>query len=155
MSLTLDEARALHAEICVLDLHADTAKLMDKLGYDLAARHERPMPRMANGFGHVDLPRLRDGGVAGQFFSFWTTPYPERGCARSVARQLDALDLAMAKHPAELARSRASSARSRRSRAAGCATWASCTSRRTRSAGRRRAAAPIRRRGSPGSGATR
>jgi membrane dipeptidase len=103
MSLTLDEARALHDEVCVLDLHADTAKLMDKLGYDLAARHERPMPRIANVFGHVDLPRLRDGGVAGQFFSFWTTPYPERGCARSVTRQLDALDLAMAKHPADLA----------------------------------------------------
>jgi membrane dipeptidase len=102
VSLTLDEARALHAEVCVLDLHADTAKLMDKLGYDLAARHERPMPRMANVFGHVDLPRLRDGGVAGQFFSFWTTPYPERGCARSVTRQLDALDRAMAKAPGEL-----------------------------------------------------
>ncbi|MGN6109450.1 MAG: dipeptidase [Kofleriaceae bacterium] len=103
MSLTPDEARALHDEICVLDLHADTAKLMDKLGYDLAARHDRPMPRIANVFGHVDLPRLRDGGVAGQFFSFWTTPYPERGCARSVARQLDALDDAMARNPTDLA----------------------------------------------------
>jgi membrane dipeptidase len=103
VTLTFDEARALHAECCVLDLHADTAKLMDKLGYDLAARHERPMPRLANVFGHVDLPRMRDGGVAGQFFSFWTAPYPERGCARSVADQLDALDAAMAKHPAELA----------------------------------------------------
>jgi membrane dipeptidase len=103
VTLTFDEARALHAECCVLDLHADTAKLMDKLGYDLVARHERPMPRLANVFGHVDLPRMRDGGVAGQFFSFWTAPYPERGCARSVADQLDALDVAMAKHPSELA----------------------------------------------------
>jgi membrane dipeptidase len=103
MTLTFDEARALHAECCVLDLHADTAKLMDKLGYDLAQRHERPMPRRANLLGHVDLPRLREGGVAGQFFSFWTTPYPERGCGRSVADQLDALDAAMAKHPTELA----------------------------------------------------
>jgi membrane dipeptidase len=102
VSLTFDEARAFHAEACVLDLHADTAKLMDKLGYDLAARHERPMPRRVNVFGHVDLPRLRDGGVAGQFFSFWTAPYPERGCARSVADQLDAIDLAIAKHPEEL-----------------------------------------------------
>ncbi len=102
MSLTLDEARALHAEVHVLDLHADTAKLMDKLGYDLAARHERLMPKRVNVFGHVDLPRMRDGGVAGQFFSFWTTPYPERGCARSVTKQLDALDVAMAKHPTEL-----------------------------------------------------
>jgi len=103
VTLTFDEARALHAEYCVLDLHADTAKLMDKLGYDLALRHERPMPALANVFGHVDLPRMRDGGVAGQFFSFWTAPYPERGCARSVADQLDAIDVAMAKHPTELA----------------------------------------------------
>jgi membrane dipeptidase len=103
MTLTFDEARALHAGCCVLDLHADTAKLMDKLGYDLAARHERPMPTIANLFGHVDLPRMRDGGIAGQFFSFWTSPYPERGCAQSVTDQLDAIDLAMAKHPTELA----------------------------------------------------
>jgi len=103
MSLTLDEARALHAEVHVLDLHADTAKLVDKLGYDLAARHERPMPKAVNLFGHVDLPRMRDGGMAGQFFSFWTTPYPERGCAKAVTRQLDALDQAMAKHPEQLA----------------------------------------------------
>jgi membrane dipeptidase len=102
MALTLDEARALHDEICVLDLHADTAKLMDKLGYDLAARHERPLPTIANVFGHVDLPRMRDGGVAGQFFSFWTAPTPERGCTRAVVTQLDALDRAMAKHPDEL-----------------------------------------------------
>ena len=102
MAMTPAEARAFHDEICVLDLHADTAKLMDKLGYDLAARHERPMPRPINVFGHVDLPRLRDGGVAGQFFSFWTAPYPERGCARAVATQLDALDRAMAHNPEQL-----------------------------------------------------
>lgn len=102
MSLTFAEARALHEEVCVLDLHADTAKLMDRLGYDLAERHDRPLPRGANLVGHVDLPRLREGGVAGQFFSFWTVPYPERGCAASVVRQLDALDAAMAAHPAAI-----------------------------------------------------
>jgi membrane dipeptidase len=102
VSLTYDEARALHGEFPVLDLHADTAKLMDKLGYDLAMRHDRPMPKSINVFGHVDLPRLREGGVAGQFFSFWTTPYPQKGCTRSVTKQLDALDRAMEQHPDEL-----------------------------------------------------
>lgn len=102
MALTFDEARALHAEFPVLDLHADTAKLMDKLGYDLGMRHDRPMPKGINLFGHVDLPRLREGGVAGQFFSFWTTPYPQKGCTRSVTRQLDALDKAMEQRPDEL-----------------------------------------------------
>jgi membrane dipeptidase len=102
VTLSFEEARALHEECCVLDLHADTAKLMDQLGYDLVMRHD-PMPRRIGVLGHVDLPRMREGGVAGQFFSFWTAPYPERGCARSVVNQLDALDDAIARHPGELA----------------------------------------------------
>ena len=102
MSLTFDEALALHREVCVLDLHADTAKLMDKMGYDVAERHDRPLPTGANLIGHVDLPRLRDGGVAGQFFSFWTVPYPERGCNRGVHTQLDAIDAAIAKNSDQL-----------------------------------------------------
>ena len=107
MALTLDEARALHAEVPVIDLHADTAKLMDKLGYDLAARHERPLPRFANYIGHVDLPRLREGGVAAQFFAFWTwpkrVPGAEKSQTQSVLHQLDALDAAIAAHPDEIA----------------------------------------------------
>ena len=107
MALTLDEARALHAEVPVIDLHADTAKLMDKLGYDLAARHERPLPRFANYLGHVDLPRLREGGVAAQFFAFWTwpkrVPGAEKSQTQSVLHQLDALDAAIAAHPDEIA----------------------------------------------------
>jgi membrane dipeptidase len=105
MALTLDEARAFHAEVPVVDLHADTPKLMDKLGYDLMARHERPMPKPINMIGHVDVPRLRDGGVAAQFFAFWTWPRYLPGqpdCTRSVLDQLDALDIAIAKHPGEL-----------------------------------------------------
>ncbi|HEX3763883.1 MAG TPA: membrane dipeptidase [Kofleriaceae bacterium] len=117
MTLSFDEARAMHDECCVLDLHADTAKLMDKLGYDLTARHD-PMPRGINLLGHVDVPRLREGGVAGQFFSFWTAPYPERGCAGSVAAQLDALDAAIARHPGELTWTR-SGAEVRAAKAAG------------------------------------
>jgi membrane dipeptidase len=96
------DARALHDEVPVLDLHADTAKLMDRTGYDLAARH-KPAARALNYAGHVDLPRLREGGVAGQFFGFWTLPYPERGCTASVMRQLDALDAAIKRHPDQIA----------------------------------------------------
>jgi membrane dipeptidase len=105
--MTPDEARAFHEEICVIDLHADTPKLMDKLGYDLAARHERPMPKAVNYIGHVDIPRLREGGVAAQFFAFWTWPHyipgAERSPVKSLANQLDALDAAIAKHPDKLA----------------------------------------------------
>ena len=97
----------MHAEVPVIDLHADTAKLMDKVGYDLHARHDRPLPRFANYLGHVDIPRLRDGGMAAQFFAFWTwpnrVPGAERSMTRSVLNQLDALDAAMAAHPEHLA----------------------------------------------------
>jgi membrane dipeptidase len=100
--MTLDEARAMHADVCVLDLHADTPKLMDKLGYDLAARHERTLPKRINWIGHVDLPRLRDGGVAGQFFALWTwptyVPGQPRSKLQSIHDQLDALDAAIARY---------------------------------------------------------
>ena len=100
--MTPAEARSFHATATVTDLHADTAKLMERLGYDLAARHERTLPRRLNYVGHVDLPRLRDGGVAAQVFGLWTVPYPERGCRASVEAQLDALDAAIAKHPEQI-----------------------------------------------------
>jgi len=102
-AMTPAEARGFHDGAVVTDLHADTAKLMDKLGFDLAERHERPMPGRLNYVGHVDLPRLRDGGVAAQVFGLWTVPYPERGCKHAVDTQLDALDEAIAKHPDQIA----------------------------------------------------
>ncbi len=106
MSLTHDEARALHDQVCVIDLHADTPKLMDKLGYDLAERHARPMPKRMNLLGHVDLPRLREGGVAAQFMALWTWPNKVPGldlsCTQSVLDQLDALDKAVRKYPGQV-----------------------------------------------------
>lgn len=50
------EARALHATLEIVDLHADS--LMWRR--DLVARHD---------YGHADLPRLLDGNVALQVFS--------------------------------------------------------------------------------------
>jgi len=102
VSLTLEEARALHAEVCVLDLHADTAKLMDKLGYDLTARHDPPLPGPLGLVGHVDLPRLREGGVAAQCFGYWTLPYIPGRKTPAVTSQIDALDQTIAHHPADL-----------------------------------------------------
>jgi membrane dipeptidase len=94
MTMNARDARQLHDEVPVIDLHADTPKLMASLGYNLAARHDRPLPRFANYFGHVDLPRMREGGLSAQIFGLWTFPYPERGCAASVHKQLNAVDAA-------------------------------------------------------------
>lgn len=103
MALTVQEARAFHDEVCVIDLHADTTKLMAHLGYDLGERHVPPMPGFMNLLGHVDLPRMRDGGMAAQFFSQWTFPVPEAGCANDVTNQLRALGDAIARYPNQLA----------------------------------------------------
>lgn len=100
--MDLAEARAVHDEVPVIDLHADTPKLMHRMGYDIAMRHERPMPGPLNYVGHVDLPRMREGGVAAQIFGLWTVPYPQRGCAASVYGQLDALDRAVRAHKSEI-----------------------------------------------------
>ena len=51
-----DEAKALHASLQIVDLHADSLMWQR----NLLERHE---------FGHVDLPRLIDGNVALQVFS--------------------------------------------------------------------------------------
>lgn len=101
--MDLAAARALHDEVCALDLHADTPKLMDHLGYDLAKRHA-PLPRRAGFFGHVDIPRMREGGLAAQFFGMWTFPLPRAGCAQSIHSQLDALDAACGANPDDIAR---------------------------------------------------
>ncbi len=59
-----DQARALHRRLFVADLHADTA-LWNR---DLLARGTR---------GHVDIPRLVEGGVALQAFTI-VTKTPQR-----------------------------------------------------------------------------
>jgi membrane dipeptidase len=101
-----DEARALHARYPPIDLHADTLMWSRWLGYDLHARHEAPLFRAAFG-GHVDLPRLREGGVGAQFFSLVSIPVPAairtgRGTTRAVLEQIDILDEAIARRPSEL-----------------------------------------------------
>jgi membrane dipeptidase len=96
------EALALHQSATVVDLHADTPKLMAR-GYEVAKRHDPPWP-VTNYAGHVDLPRMREGGLTAQWFGMWTSPVPIPGTSRcrDVHRQLDALDAAAAAHPDEL-----------------------------------------------------
>src|SRR5271165_1231905 len=98
-----NEARELHVEFPPIDLHADTLMWSSWLGYDLHARHEPPLWRSAFG-GHVDTPRMRDGGIGAQFFSLVSLPVVKRarGLAQSVRRQIDVLAEAIERRPAEL-----------------------------------------------------
>ncbi len=98
-----EQARALHAAHPAIDLHADTLMWSRWLGYDLLEAHEPPLWRAALG-GHVDLPRLRQGGVGAQFFGLVSLPVVEgaRGPARAVNDQIDVLVETIARRPAEL-----------------------------------------------------
>lgn len=56
-------AARLHRDALVVDLHADTpTEFFLDPAYDFGARHED---------GHIDLPRLREGGVDAEFMIAW------------------------------------------------------------------------------------
>jgi membrane dipeptidase len=80
----------------VLDLHDDTTQMMVDEAYDLTQRHD---------FGQVDVPRMRQGHVAGVFLSIWTDAvrYTPTESIRRALDQIDAVRQEVARHPSELA----------------------------------------------------
>jgi membrane dipeptidase len=98
-----DDAKALHAEHPAIDLHADTLMWSRWLGYDLHKAHEPPLYKAALG-GHVDVPRMREGGMGAQFFGLVSLPIAERmrGLARVIEEQIDVLEVALARSPSAL-----------------------------------------------------
>jgi membrane dipeptidase len=96
------EARAIHARYPAIDLHADTLMWSRWVGYDLLSRHDPPLPWAALG-GHVDVPRLIEGGVGAQFFGLVSLPVGQRaGLARVIDQQIDELDRQIAQEPGRL-----------------------------------------------------
>lgn len=85
----------LHREATVVDLHSDT--LLD------VASGKRDISRRGTA-GHIDLPRLREGGVDVQVFAAFIHPREaERGFARTL-ELLDAFDRMVGSHPDVLGR---------------------------------------------------
>ena len=92
-----DTAARVHAEHPPVDLHADSLMWSSWLGYDLLKRRrEPPLPFAAYG-GHVDVPRMQDGGMCAQFFGLVSLPVMgrQRGMARIVDAQIDELQSAI------------------------------------------------------------
>jgi len=58
----VERARKLHFSSIVLDTHDDTTQRFFSPSYDLAKR---------NPSGHVDIPRMKEGGMNAIFFSIW------------------------------------------------------------------------------------
>lgn len=65
----------------VMDAHCDTLMGVTGGHFDLSKR---------NAEGHMDIPRLLEAGVDGQFFACWINPRNDKG--REVQRTLDMID---------------------------------------------------------------
>ena len=92
---TLEEkARRIHAEAYVLDTHTDTTPMFEDPDWDFAARHED---------GHVDIPRLREGGYDAVFWSIYMgkTPGDGRATKRAI-RRIDSVHEMIRRHPGTL-----------------------------------------------------
>jgi len=102
-----NRAVALHREAVVIDTHCDTTQRLLDPNWDITRR---------DALGHVDLPRLREGGVDGVFFAVFAPAFdaPGEGVAQAT-RQLDALDAMIAKRPEFVPVRRAADVRQARS----------------------------------------
>lgn len=68
-----EEALALCHAVELIDLHLDTFIPVRLWGYDLFRAHKPPLG--GHFFGHLDLPRLIDGGLSGGMWSITTNPF--------------------------------------------------------------------------------
>ena len=100
------EARGLHAQHPAIDLHDDVLMWARWAGYDIGKRHRPPLPG-SRWLGHVDLPRLTEGGVGAQFFGLVSLPvFGQGGCRRAVEEQIDLLDEFAGLHQGRLRKTR-------------------------------------------------
>jgi len=89
------KARELHFRSLVIDTHDDTTQLLLHPNFDLGARHED---------GNIDIPRMREGGLGGIFFSIWipgSVTGPE--AVKRAIDQIDAVRRQVVLHPKDLA----------------------------------------------------
>src|SRR3954462_3944211 len=61
-------AARIHKEAIVVDTHIDTTMMLGREGWDFMVRHEAKKGEDSN---HVDLPRIKEGGLDTAFFSIY------------------------------------------------------------------------------------
>jgi membrane dipeptidase len=89
-----ERARKLHFSSIVLDTHDDTTQRLMTAGFDLGQRHPD---------GHIDIPRMREGGMNAIFFSIWIDGRVMGAPAvQKAIDQIDAVHQAVATHPKDL-----------------------------------------------------
>lgn len=97
------EAVELYLGSEVIDLHLDTFIWQRILGYDPLVRHPRP-PLGGWFFGHADLPRVREAGLAGATWVITTNPLRDpEDRLRAILENLARLSAVFAKMPDDFA----------------------------------------------------
>lgn len=93
------EARAIHDEAIIVDLHCDVLLTTTFLRWDWGRRH-RPNPFPGAPFiGHVDIPRLVEGNVGCMALGVVTNPLAGRRGPVKIERMLDRMHAKLAEHP--------------------------------------------------------
>jgi membrane dipeptidase len=88
------KAKQLHFAAIVVDTHDDTTQRLLAPGFDLGDRHSD---------GSIDIPRMREGGLGGIFFSIWipaSVTGPE--AVKRALDQIDAVRQQVIAHPKDL-----------------------------------------------------
>jgi membrane dipeptidase len=89
----LDETKVkeVHFKAIVVDGHCDTIGIVLDNGVDLGVRNTR---------GHIDIPRMIEGGLDVQFFACFVSPrYMPDHCVKRTLDMIDALYREVAKYP--------------------------------------------------------
>jgi membrane dipeptidase len=76
-----ERAKKIHLSSIVIDTHADTTQRLLDGKFDIGTRHSD---------GHIDIPRMREGGEGAQFFSIWMMGTVTG--ATAVQKSLDQID---------------------------------------------------------------
>jgi membrane dipeptidase len=92
-----DAARDLHYDAIVIDGHSDTTPRFEDPSWRFGDRHDVTD-------GHMDLPRIREGGLDVQFWSIYMGKQEEPGAAlREALERIDAVHEMAARYPNDVA----------------------------------------------------
>jgi len=84
-----------HRDAIVIDTHSDTTPRFEGEAWDFGQRHPRSD-------SHMDLPRIREGGLDAQFWSIYTGKAESPGEAMHVAlKRIDAVHRLIDRYPGE------------------------------------------------------
>lgn len=89
-----ERAVALHQRALVVDTHCDTTQRLLDQDWSFIDRHDT---------GHVDLPRLHEGGVDALFLAIWAAgPLPPGEGPKAAFEQFDAIEALAQRYPDQL-----------------------------------------------------